>query len=53
MQQLKALQQEFPQLDCGACGAPTCNAFAEDVVRGLGRKEDCIFLRKRQEKGVK
>jgi iron only hydrogenase large subunit-like protein len=53
MQQLKALEQEFPQLDCGACGAPTCKAFAEDVVRGLGQKEDCIFLRKKQQKREK
>jgi CO dehydrogenase/acetyl-CoA synthase gamma subunit (corrinoid Fe-S protein) len=53
MQQLKALEQEFPQLDCGACGAPTCRAFAEDVVRGLGQKEDCIFLKKKQQKREK
>lgn len=53
MQQLKALEQEFPQLDCGACGAPTCRAFAEDVVRGLGQKEDCIFLKKKQQKKEK
>ena len=50
MAELKALEQEFPQLDCGACGAPTCKAFAEDVVRGLGKKEGCIFLRKKKEK---
>lgn len=47
---LKKLEEELPQLDCGACGAPTCSAFAEDVVRGFAKKDDCIFLmRKKQE----
>jgi hypothetical protein len=29
--------------DCGVCGAPTCLAFAEDVVRGDSKNEDCIM----------
>jgi len=32
-----------PKIDCGVCGAPTCLAFAEDVVRGEARLTDCIF----------
>lgn len=31
--------------DCAACGAPTCHAFAEDVVQGRARIEDCVFVR--------
>ncbi len=27
--------KEFPGLDCGSCGAPTCRALAEDIVRGF------------------
>jgi Na+-translocating ferredoxin:NAD+ oxidoreductase RNF subunit RnfB len=30
-------------LDCGACGAPTCRAFAEDVVRGTAKASDCVL----------
>ena len=30
-------------LDCGSCGAPSCRALAEDVVRGLASADDCIF----------
>ena len=30
-------------LDCGACGAPSCRALAEDVVRGLASTDDCIY----------
>ncbi|MBN2573748.1 MAG: 4Fe-4S binding protein [Deltaproteobacteria bacterium] len=33
----------LPKIDCGICGAPTCQAFAEDVARGDARLSDCIF----------
>lgn len=38
------LYERFPGLDCGSCGAPTCKAFAEDVVRGLAKESDCIHI---------
>lgn len=25
----------LPQIDCGLCGAPSCKAFAQDIVNGL------------------
>ena len=34
----------FPGMDCGSCGAPSCRALAEDVVRGEARQSDCIFV---------
>ncbi len=46
MEQLTALEERLPGLDCGACGAPTCHNFAEDVVRGYGTEEGCIFLKR-------
>jgi iron only hydrogenase large subunit-like protein len=33
----------LPGLDCGACGAPNCRAFADDVVQGRVEITDCIF----------
>ena len=39
-----ALYEELPQLDCGACGAPSCYAFAQDVVQGKANQEECIFM---------
>ena len=33
----------LPGLDCGACGSPTCQSLAEDVVRGTAVETDCIF----------
>lgn len=48
LQEIDAISAKLPQLDCGSCGAPTCRALAEDVVRGLARETDCIFLMRRQ-----
>ena len=43
MAERDALHKVLPKIDCGACGAPTCFAFAADVVRGEAQPEDCIF----------
>lgn len=43
MNQVSAMVQNFPGLDCGTCGAPTCRALAEDIVRGYATVNDCIF----------
>lgn len=34
----------LPELDCGSCGAPTCRAFAEDVVKGNASMDECIVV---------
>ncbi|MHA7108965.1 [Fe-Fe] hydrogenase large subunit C-terminal domain-containing protein [Sunxiuqinia elliptica] len=34
----------LPGIDCGACGAPNCQALAEDMVNGRAKMSDCIFL---------
>lgn len=43
MNQVSAMVENFPGLDCGTCGAPTCRALAEDIVRGYASINDCIF----------
>jgi iron only hydrogenase large subunit-like protein len=40
--------ERLPDLDCGACGAPSCQALAEDVVRGLANENDCVFRLREQ-----
>jgi Na+-translocating ferredoxin:NAD+ oxidoreductase RNF subunit RnfB len=35
--------------DCGACGAPDCLSFAEDVVRDGARMSDCMWVQARRE----
>lgn len=44
MNLVNELMAEFPGLDCGSCGAPTCRALAEDIVRGDASKNDCIHV---------
>lgn len=34
MAQIEKIRNALPGIDCGACGSPTCRAFAEDLVRG-------------------
>lgn len=40
---VEELTEQLPGLDCGSCGAPTCRALAEDIVRGEASKHDCIY----------
>ena len=45
MNKINTLRKELPQIDCGICGAPTCDAFAEDVICQNANRKDCIFLK--------
>lgn len=40
------LLRQLPGLDCASCGAPSCQALAEDVALGRASEEDCIFRMK-------
>ena len=44
MAEIQELRKSLPGIDCGACGAPTCRAFAEDVVKGTANITDCTIL---------
>ena len=41
---VQELEKQFCGLDCGSCGAPSCRALAEDVVKGYANMESCIFV---------
>ena len=43
MNQISEMLKNFPGLDCGTCGAPTCRALSEDIVRGYASIDHCIF----------
>lgn len=43
MSTVEELTKKFPGLDCGSCGAPTCKALAEDIVRGNACETDCVY----------
>ena len=42
MADIENINESLPALDCGSCGAPTCRAFAEDVVKGDANIDECI-----------
>ncbi|MEE0872152.1 MAG: [Fe-Fe] hydrogenase large subunit C-terminal domain-containing protein [Ruminococcus sp.] len=42
MSEMEGILAGLPGLDCGSCGAPTCRAMAEDMVRGKAKESDCI-----------
>lgn len=44
MAEIDEITAELQGLDCGSCGSPSCRAFAEDIVRGYCKKDDCIFV---------
>ena len=43
LQQMKEIYSGLPHIDCGSCGRPSCQAMAEEIVRGHGSVTDCIF----------
>lgn len=46
MAKIQMLRKELPGIDCGSCGAPSCRAFAEDIVKGNADQNDCIIAYK-------
>lgn len=58
MAEIESICTCLPGTDCGSCGAPTCMAFAEDIVKGETNADECTvnmrmlfhqFLNKRKE----
>ncbi|NLY43739.1 MAG: 4Fe-4S binding protein [Clostridiaceae bacterium] len=48
MKEMENIYNSLPGLDCGSCGAPSCRALAEDIVRGFATETDCIFKLREQ-----
>ena len=45
MEKIERMKSHLPQIDCGVCGAPTCEAFATDVVCDKAVLHQCVFYR--------
>ncbi len=43
------LMKHLPGVDCGACGAPSCQALAEDIAKVDATLTNCIFLQTKME----
>ena len=52
MQKMEQIYNGLPKLDCGSCGAPSCKAMAEDIVRGKAKETECIFKLKEKIQSV-
>ena len=54
MRDIEDITKKLPGLDCGSCGAPTCMAFAEDIVKKETCPDECTVILKRilKEKGL-
>ena len=50
MEHIRNLKEGLPQIDCGLCGSPTCDALATDHVCGKGNIRDCVFYQRHLEK---
>lgn len=50
--QINEIMEKLPDIDCGACGSPTCKALAEDIVQGKAKLEDCIVILKEELKKI-
>lgn len=46
MQQAQKIEVRLPGIDCGACGAPSCRALSEDIVKGNATQSHCVFVQK-------
>ena len=49
MDKSSQMLQCLPLTDCGACGAPNCQAFANDIALGEADIRQCIFIQKNRE----
>jgi len=43
LNKIRQLEESFNGMDCGACGAPSCRAMAEDIVSGHATEDMCIY----------
>ncbi len=46
MQEAQQIEVRLPGIDCGACGAPSCRALSEDIVKGNATQSHCVFVQK-------
>lgn len=53
MSEMDRIEKRLYGLDCGSCGAPSCHALAEDIVRGISTEDACIYLLKDKVEAVR
>jgi len=51
LQKIDLLFEKIRGKNCAACGSPDCKTFAEDVVRGDAKLNQCLVVRARKAEG--
>ncbi|MBV2246011.1 MAG: 4Fe-4S binding protein [Lentimicrobium sp.] len=46
MEKVNRIMQLLPMVDCGVCGAPSCQALARDIALNQANLHDCVFIQK-------
>ncbi len=49
MEHIREIKLLLPQTDCCVCGAPSCDALAEDIIQGNADLTDCVFIQRNLE----
>jgi len=49
VKQKERILTKLPKKDCGLCGAPDCETFADDCAWGEADLTDCIFFKSNME----
>jgi hypothetical protein len=44
MERVQNIMRHLPGIDCAACGSPTCQSLAEDIVQNKAEMAHCVFL---------
>lgn len=44
MREHAELMKVLPLIDCGACGTPSCDSLAEDIVNEKASMDHCLFI---------
>jgi iron only hydrogenase large subunit-like protein len=45
MTEIETIFSKLPKIDCGACGSPSCMAFAEDIVMERAKFDECVVIK--------
>jgi len=51
LQKIDSLLERIRGKNCAVCGSPDCRTFAEDVVRGDAKLNECLVIRARKAAG--
>ncbi len=53
MERVRSIMCYLPGIDCGACGSPSCESLARDIVLKDGHISNCVFMQRMMEKTKK